>query len=286
MFKDKSLSLMSLFRLFWWQISITWLLTALETIIFVSLPLLIGRAIDGLLNATWRSFSELAIAMAVLLGISVIRRLYDTRAYGHMRVELGTAVVDRAQSENVSTQTARLTMSRELVTFLETEAPIVLMAGVQVIVSILILYTFSGFLAASAAAASVVTIGIYARVSGQFYRLNGALNAQTECQVKALESGVKTAVRHHLFALKREEVRLSDTEAIVYGLIFAVLLSMLGFNLWFAATQLSATPGQIFSIITYSYEFIESAVMLPAALQSLTRISEITKRINSAADAA
>jgi len=75
-------------------------------------------------------------------------------------------------------------------------------------------------------------------------------------------------------------VRLSDTEAIVYGLIFVVLLSMLGTNLWFAATQLSATPGEIFSIVTYSYEFIEAAVMLPITLQTLTRISEITQRLN------
>ena len=73
---------------------------------------------------------------------------------------------------------------------------------------------------------------------------------------------------------------MSDTEALVYGLVFALLLAMLGFNLWFAATESGASPGQIFSIVTYSYEFMESAVILPATLQSLTRIAEITARIN------
>ncbi len=280
MFRDKKLSIGSLIRTFWLQVGVTWGLTLFETFILVSLPLLIGHAIDGLLNENWTPFLWLAIAMAVLLAASVGRRLYDTRAYGRMRVELGAAVVEKAQNGPVSTANARLEMSRELVSFLETEAPVVIMAVLQVVVSVAILYSFHGLLAATAAGASLTALITYGVSSGRFFRLNGELNAQSEKQVSVLEGGVKAAISAHLSALRRHEVRLSDTEAVVYGLIFVVLLAMLGFNLWFASTQLTATPGQIFSIVSYSYEFIESAVMLPAALQSLTRISEITQRIN------
>ena len=284
MFQDKKLSLGSVLKVFWLQVGVTWTLTLFETFILVSLPLLIGRSIDGFLNGNWDPFLWLCGAMSVLLVTSVGRRLYDTRAYGRMRVELGAAVVEKAKKHPVSTTNARLDMSRELITFLETEAPIVLMALVQVIVSLAILYSFHGLLAATAGGATVLALVIYGTASGRFFRLNGDLNAQSEKQVSILESGVSEAIGAHLSALRRHEVRLSDTEAIVYGLIFFVLLSMLGTNLWFAATQLSATPGEIFSIVTYSYEFIESAVMLPAALQSLTRISEITQRINQLAE--
>ncbi|MEM9055605.1 MAG: ABC transporter six-transmembrane domain-containing protein, partial [Pseudomonadota bacterium] len=137
---------------------------------------------------------------------------------------------------------------------------------------------------ATAGGATILALIIYGLANNRFFRLNGDLNAQSEKQVSILEGGIKEAIGAHLSALRRHEVRLSDTEAIVYGLIFTVLLVMLGFNLWFAATQLSASPGQIFSIVTYSFEFIESAVMLPVTLQSLTRISEITQRINKLAD--
>ncbi|MEM9571790.1 MAG: ABC transporter six-transmembrane domain-containing protein [Pseudomonadota bacterium] len=280
MFQDRKLSIGSILRVFWLQVSVTWALTLFETFILVSLPLLIGRSIDGFLNANWTPFLWLCAAMAILLIVSVGRRVYDTRAYGRMRVELGTAVVDKAKDQSVSTTNARLNMSRELITFLEAEAPIVLMAVVQVVVSLTILFSFHGLLAATAGGATVLALAIYGVSSGRFFRLNGDLNAQSEQQVSVLEGEVKDAIKVHLSALRRHEVRLSDTEAVVYGLIFVGLLSMLGINLWFAATQLSATPGEIFSIVTYSYEFIESAVMLPAALQSLTRISEITQRIN------
>jgi len=218
--------------------------------------------------------------MAVLLITSVGRRLYDTRAYGRMRVELGAAVVEKGKDQPVSTTNARLNMSRELITFLEAEAPIVITAVLQVIVSLVILYSFHGLLAATAGGATLLSLAVYGVASGRFFRLNGDLNAQSEQQVTVLEGGIRASILSHLSALRRHEVRLSDTEAIVYGLIFVVLLSMLGTNLWFAATQLSATPGEIFSIVTYSYEFIEAAVMLPITLQTLTRISEITQRLN------
>lgn len=280
MFQDRTLSIGSLLRVFWMQVSVTWALTLFETFILVSLPLLIGRSIDGLLNDHWLPFLWLGGAMAVLLVTSVGRRLYDTRAYGRMRVELGAAVVEKAGDQPVSTTNARLNMSRELITFLETEAPIVIMALLQVIVSLVILYSFHGLLAATAGAATLLSLIVYGVASGRFYRLNGDLNSQSEQQVSVLEGGIRGAIGAHLSALRRHEVALSDTEAVVYGLIFVALLSMLGGNLWFAATQLSATPGEIFSIVTYSFEFIEAAVMLPVTLQTLTRISEITQRLN------
>lgn len=280
MLDGKTLSLGSILKVFWPQVALTWALTLMETLLLVSLPLLIGFSIDGLLNQHWQPFYVLGITMALLVVISVGRRLFDTRAYGNMRVELGVAVVDKAQGAPVSKVNARLDMSRELITFLETEAPIVIMALLQVVVSLIILFSFHGWLAATAGTATIFALIIYWTASGRFFKLNGDLNSQAEQQVTALESGIRETIVLHLSNLRRHAVRISDTEAVVYGLIFVVLLSMLGINLWFSATQIAASPGQIFSIVTYSYEFIESAVMLPAALQSLTRISEITQRLN------
>ena len=40
------------------------------------------------------------------------------------------------------------------------------------------------------------------------------------------------------------------------------------------------TAGQVFSIVTYSLEFVETAVMLPITLQTLSRLTEISQRLN------
>lgn len=280
MLSERKLSIGSLIRTFWRQVSVTWALTLFETVLLAGLPLLIGFSIDGLLKSDFAPFSWLITTMGALLVLSIARRIYDTRAYGLMRVELGDALAQRSKGEPVSTVNARLDMARELVDFLEEQAPIVVTASIQIIVAIIVLYSFHWIFAAAASTATMAVLWTYAIASNRFFNLNRALNQQIEKQVTVLEGSVKGAIRSHLSALRTHEVRFSDTEAVVYGLIFAMLMSMLSFNLWYAAAQTSASPGQIFSIVTYSYEFLESAVVLPAALQSLTRISEITQRIN------
>ncbi len=69
---------------------------------------------------------------------------------------------------------------------------------------------------------------------------------------------------------------------MVYGLIFAVLLGGLVMtNLWVATQVTEVTAGRVFSIVTYSWAFVETALVLPMSLQSLSRLSEITARLNA-----
>jgi hypothetical protein len=280
MLAGKQLSLSSLLRVFRFQVAATWTLTLLETILLASLPLLMGLAIDGLIADDWQPFYALLGSLVVLLTLGVARRLYDTRAYGTMRVEIGAATISNKQDLPLSAQDARLDMSRELVDFLEVEAPLLLVALVHCVVAIVVLWSFAGTLALAAIAAALISVAIYAACGGQFFDLNSLLNSQSERQVAVLESGERGQLRQHLILLRLYRVKLSDLEALVYGLIFATLLTMLSFNLWFATTQTSATPGEVFTIVVYSYEFIDSAVALPLVLQSVTRIWEITRRIN------
>jgi hypothetical protein len=277
------LSLSSLARVFWRPISLTWILTLLETALLVALPLLIGRAIDGLLSSDSTPFLFLLGTMAALLFVAVGRRIYDTRVYGTIGVELGTELVSRSNSGSVSAVNAHLDMSSELVQFLELELPQLMGALINLIFAVTVLLLFHAILAISVVVSITVLLLIYSAFSSRFFSLNRAVNQQTEHQVTVLAAGSEPGLLNHLAILRQQTVRLSDTEALVYGLIFLVLMSMLGFNLWFAATQIGATPGQIFSIVTYSLNLMESAVVLPATLQSYTRLSEITERINDVA---
>lgn len=278
--QDKRLSIATLFRCFWRKIGTTLTLTTVETSLFALLPLLIGRAIDGLLERQYLAFQELIVVLVSLVVVAVLRRFYDTRAYSGIGVEFAQELIRRSGDEPVSTVNARVAMGQELVDFLEEEFPVVLTALIHLLFSLVILANFHVYLALSAAAATLTALGIYGISGGRFFRLNKLTNDQMEKQVSVLNTKEQGAIDQHLFNLRRFKVKLSDTEAVVYGVIFLVLLGMLSFNLWFAATQSSASPGEIFAIVTYSYEFIQSAVVLPITLQSLTRLGEITGRIN------
>ena len=281
MLTGHDLTIGTLLRAFRGRISLTWAMILGETALMALIPLFIGFAIDGLLAGGMRELWTLAAIMAALIVVAVIRRVYDTRVYGTVRAELGKVQAARSTDLPVSVVNARLGMGRELVDFLEHTLPDAMAAGVQLSIAVIVLYAFSPILALAGGLAALAMVAIYALFHHRFYRLNGALNQQTERQVSTLEQRKPRPMYLHLLRLRRQEVRLSDTEAVLYGAIFIVLLGLILFNLWFAATELTITVGTIFSIISYSWEFVESSLALPITLQSWSRLSEIRRRLNA-----
>jgi len=275
------LSIGTLLRRFRGAIGVTWLLTLCETTIAALAPLFIGFAIDGLLASDLAALVNLGVLLAALILIGVARRIFDTRAYGTIRVEIGRALTAKAGATSISAMNARLGMGRELADFLEVQVPELLSAFVRLHVALVILWSFHPVLFASAFGAGILMLLIYAAQHRRFYRLNGDLNHQMERQVDALSTLSPGKIFVHLARLRRTEVRISDTEALVYGAMFTILAGFILFNLWFAAGTAELTAGRIFSIVSYSWEFVEAAIVLPATLQGWSRLAEIADRINA-----
>jgi len=274
------LSLSTLFSAYWGRICITWGLTLLEMVMFVLFPLLIGKAIDGLIADDSTAFLYLIIALVTFTIIAITRRVYDTRVYGTIRLELGKAQASRSFTSPVSITNARVLMGQELAEFLESMVPVSMTAIVQTGAAVVILGSFHGLLTVTTSGALIVSLLIYWLFSNRFFNLNSALNNVSEEQVSALESRNADRIATFFTNLRREEVRLSDTESIVYGIILLAPLTMVTFNLWFGSSKLNASPGEIFSIVSYSLQFVQASMTLPMVLQNLTRLNEITERIN------
>ncbi len=281
MLTDRQLTIGTLLSVFRWRVGLTWFLILAETAMTVLIPLFVGFAIDGLLSEDFEPFVQLGALMVALTMISVIRRIYDTRVYGMIRVELGKALAARFSNLPISSLNARIGMGRELADFLEEILPSAIAGVVQFVVSAILLFYFSPVLALSACGVLVGMISVYALFHSTFWQWNRALNEQMEHQISVLEQRRDRPVFVHLSKLRQFEVKLSDTEAVLYGVIFILLIGLLLFNLWFATQNLDATPGMIFSIISYSWEFAEAALALPVTLQSWSRLSEITTRLQS-----
>lgn len=281
--EDKDLTISTLLRSFPWRVTVTWGMTLAETALMALIPLFIGFAIDGLLSGSLNELFHLGVLFAVLIAVAVSRRLYDTRVYSMIRVELGRAQTARGTDLPISALNAQIGMGRELVQFLEETLPMVMAGLTQLIIAVIVLFAFSPLLAVSAGLAALGALIVYAFFHRRFFRLNGDLNQQTEQQVGVLDRRNLRAMAVHLKRLRRAEVRISDSEAMLYGLIFVMLLALILFNIWYATTALTATTGAIFSIISYSWDFVDGAITLPATLQHWSRLSEIMDRINARA---
>lgn len=281
MLAHRDLTVSALIRMFPVRVSLTWIMTLVETALLALIPLFIGFAIDGLLSDDLRDLMNLGALFVALVAVAVVRRVYDTRVYSAIRVELGKAQALRSGALPISTLNAQIGMGRELVAFLEETLPMVMTGLTQLIIAVIVLFSYSPRLAASAGLAAAISLLVYALFHRRFYRLNSDLNQQTEKQVGILEQRKLRFATAHFLRLRRVEVRLSDSEALLYGLIFVLLLSLILFNIWHATTALAATTGAIFAIVSYSWDFVDGAVTLPATLQNWTRLSEIMRRINT-----
>ncbi|MES0882691.1 ABC transporter six-transmembrane domain-containing protein [Roseibium sp. SCP14] len=268
-------------RTFRQRIALTWGIVLVENTLIAFIPLLIGMTIDGLLAGR---VSELLWMVGILASLGLVavgRRVYDTRAYGTIRLHLGSELQRRTSDLPVSKRSARIDMSRELVDFLEHDTPELITAIIQIVVSFGVLIYFDIRLGISSAIVVLGMILVYACFHSRFYTFNARLNEQREQQVDLLSAGKRLGVFRHLRALRRHEVAISDTEAVLYGGIFLLQIGFIAFNLFQGAGIEGVTAGQIFSIASYSWEYVEAALLLPIALQSWSRLSEITTRINS-----
>lgn len=280
MLTESKLTIHTLLQTFWRPVGITWLLTLVETALTALIPLLIGFAIDGLLDQDPTALLQLSAVMVTLILVSVIRRIYDTRAYGTINVTLSHELANRSQDKPVSQVNARIDMSRELVQFLEHEVPELMDSSVQLVISVVILCTFHPMLSASALVAALMMLLFYGLFHKRFYALNADLNARKEKQVTFLQTRKSDRIFSHFVRLRQIEINISDTESYVYGGIFTILLGFTIFNLWYASITIPTSAGAIFSIVSYSWGFVESSLILPATLQSWSRLSEIMQRIN------
>ncbi len=274
------LDLISLFRCYRGSIALTWGMVMVENLLLALIPLLIGFTIDSLIAGSAKDLVTLGGIMLVLTLVAVGRRIYDTRTYGTIRVYLGMVLSHKQRDQSISIRNARLDMSRELVDFLEQQIPELLTGITQILVSLIVLASFGWPLALSSTLLILFMLLLYSRFHRNFVRFNGALNAQAERQVALLASMRPISLQRHLLLLRGWEVKLSDTEALLYGGIFLGVTGFILANLWLATANAGVSAGQVFTIVSYSWGYMEAALVMPVTLQSLSRLREITDRIN------
>lgn len=280
MTSNEIINLSNIFAAFKVRIAITWLLVLLETIGLALIPLAMGVAIDGLLAKEPRALLWLGGLLIALTFSSVLRRIYDTRVYGSIRVRISTILADQQINTDVSRKNARLDMGQELVDFLENELPELITAVVQICITLIVMGFYDLRLSMAAITMMLAVIIIYALFHKQLYRCHAGFNSRKEQQVAVLATGTPKRLLAHLLGLKKWEVRISDREALMYGWIFLAVTTFIIYNLVVSASLDNATAGRLFTILSYSWDYVEAVIALPTTFLFFTRIQEITQRIS------
>ena len=105
------------------RLSVTFGLLILESIGELLFPLVIGFAIDDLLNKSYEGLFQLSILGFFTILIGAVRRLIDSRFYGYIFVNLGTELAKSQSKLSPSKKSAQLSLLNEIVEFLENSMP-------------------------------------------------------------------------------------------------------------------------------------------------------------------
>ncbi|HBE66605.1 MAG TPA: hypothetical protein DDW52_00515 [Planctomycetaceae bacterium] len=257
------------------------MLVGFEAALMLLFPLVIGVAIDGLLQQVYFGLYLLGL----LGGLSVItgaaRRLYDTRLYAVMYAKAAEQIVvqQRNCKSNVSVTTARTNMAKELVEFMENSFPATIdcligLAGTLVVVWLLQIHVFVACLIATC-----FIIFIYAWTSPRTLALNEGANDESERSVQVIADQAIPAVRLHFRRIMQWNVRLSDLETANFSISWLTMIALLLFSVVVTIQNGVTSQGQVLSILMYVFGYIESVVALPLFYQQFLRLQEIANRL-------
>lgn len=275
-----------IFRKFRWRISGTFLMVFAEAVLDLLYPLLIGLAVNDVLQQQYTGLFYLGILGLASLTIGSLRRFYDTRVYSGIYQQITPEMIAKGQQQQLPTSTlsARANLLTEFVEFLENEIPQIIVVGIGMVGTILLLASLNWQIMVGCLGLFTLVLVVYAITGYRQYQYHGEYNSLLENQVSVIQSMKLAGIKSHFGNLMQMNIKLSDLETWNYMVIW------LGAIVLFIASPLLAVQGAesseqmnygtILSIILYVFEFIEKVVMLPLFIQQLIRLKEISNRIN------
>lgn len=276
----------ALLRRYKFAIAGTFALLALENIISVLEPYILGRAIDGLIAQSYHGLFLFLVLAGSGLIIGILRRLYDTRVYGRIYREAACETVEKENERNapITQISARANFVHEFTEFFELYLPAALMSFFTLAGAVIMLGVISFRLFIATIIVTAVAGAIFYFSRKRIGHLNKMLNNEMERQVDVLTARRKDSARSHFSSIVSWRIALSDLEARNFGLVFLLTIILTAVAVYILIALEDRSEGQVFAALTYILQFSQAAVVLPYTYQQYLRTSEISQRLSAEPD--
>jgi ABC-type multidrug transport system fused ATPase/permease subunit len=273
--------LKSLFQSNYRSILFTYGLTLLENSFELLYPLAIGFAIDRLLKGDYSSIIPFLCVWVAHAIAAITRHVYDTQTFTNIYTNLATTLVLEQSKRGIATAqiAARSALSREFVDFFEQNIPQIIASLFGFIGALTMLFLYDVQIGLYCLALPIPLIAIAQRYAQKSQKLNRNLNSQLEREVTVLTQSNLESVRSHYLLLAKWRISLSNAEAVNYAMM--ELLTIL-----LAATVLIRTTwipniqaGEIYAVISYLWNFLNSLDNIPTLVQQVSRLQDIGQRM-------
>ena len=276
-----TLSLAGLFRRHRGRILTTLFLVVLEAGALVLFPLVIGLAINDLLQDRLAGTFALAVLGAASLCVGAARRLVDTRTYAAVYQDTATehAMVEFAHESDVSTIAARTSLLAEFVEFFENSVPMIVNSVIGIVGTLVVLAGIDGGVFVGALGLGVLVVATYGATGRLNLALTAEFNDELEQQVRSLQTGDVCEARGHFGRLMAWNRRLSDLETFNYSVVYLGVVALVLYSPVAIVDGAKTEYGFVFAAIMYVFQYVESVLATPLFIQQLIRLNEISTRL-------
>lgn len=263
-------------------ISLTYGLTAVENLFDLLYPFAIGLAINGLLTQQWLMTAPLPLIWLAHTGSGYLRQRFDTRLFTRIYTQIASSTVlqQRQAQESVSGIAARTDMVEELVEFLESDVPAILLALFAVIGGAAMLFVYDAVAGLLMSLLIPLAAWVYLRFGVRAFRMEEHFNDRSEREVDLIAHAGAAMLRRHFRNLSRWRVRISDAEARAWSSIELVAMLLFGAVLVRLTSIDGLMAGDIFAAVAYCVRMLDALDTVPDRVAQSSRLLENLRRLD------
>ena len=277
-----TIRLQTLFAQNRFRILATYTLFTIENLLRLAQPFALGWAINDLLTGRMVGVGVLVGQHVLHLIVGLARQVYDTRTFSAIYSDVATRMIvsQRVAGVDISRITARASLSREFVEFFEHSIPMVMKVSFSVAGSIIMLAWYDWMIVACCLGLLIPAAFLSRFYSGWTRRLSRGLHDELEREVDVIQTSDEIEVRNHFDEVARWRIRLSNAEAINFGLMECFILVAI-VTVLFRSCQLPAVQaGDIFAVFRYLMVLLMGLDNLPRLIQQVSRLRDVNSRIH------
>lgn len=272
-----------LFFAYRWRILATYTLFGVENLLRLAQPLVLGWAINDLFSGASYGLIALVVQHVLHLVIGLIRKVYDTRVFTAIYSDVVTRMIARQRDDgvDVSRVAARAALSREYIEFFERSVPTVIRAAFSIAGSLIMLawydLTVVGICVGLMIPATLLN-RVYARWTR---RLSKGLHDQLEQEVDVISEAEPDGVRRHFDSVADWRVRLSNAEALNFGVMELFVLGVIVLVLLRVCQLPDVLAGDLFAVFRYLMLMLIGLDQVPRLVQQISRLRDVQGRVES-----
>lgn len=260
----------------------TYALFTIENLLRLAQPFALGWAINDLLTGQMLGVGVLVGQHVLHLLVGLVRQVYDTRTFSAIYSDLATRMIvsQRASGVDVSRVTARASLSREFVEFFERSIPMLMKVGFSVAGSVIMLAWYDWVIVSCCLGLLIPAALLSRHYSKWTRRLSRGLHDELEKEVDVIHSQNEIDVRNHFDEVARWRIKLSNAEAINFGLMECFILGAIVAVLFRACHLPSVQAGDIFAVFRYLMLLLIGLDGLPRLIQQVSRLRDVSSRLH------